>query len=63
MQRLILILMAALTITPLAACAKKSSHDWDGSYTRVYQRARENDSGYVQPSVVNCVDDDLYNCR
>lgn len=62
-RRLILMILAVISISPLlAACAKKQS-PWDGSYSRVYQRARENDSGYVQPSVVSCVDDDLFNCR
>ena len=44
-------------------CAKRRS-SWDSpDYSRVYQRARENDSGYTAPSVLNCVDDDLYNCN
>ena len=46
-----------------SGCAKRRS-SWDSpDYSRVYQRAHENDSGYTAPSVLNCVDDDLYNCN
>ena len=54
-------LVAVLCITD--GCAKRKS-EWDSpDYSRVYQRARENDSAYKVPSVVNCVNDDLYNCN
>jgi hypothetical protein len=51
----------------LAACSQNSRRsEWDSiDYTRVYerQRSRENDSSYRQPTVVGCMDDDLFNCR
>lgn len=59
-----IVVMFALLLTA-AACAKKSSGAWeDIDYSKVHNRAaRENDSTYVAPTIANCVDDDLYNCR
>ncbi len=51
-----------MCIFALSACVKRSA--WDApDYSRVYDRAREYDSGYSKPSILSCVDDDLYNCR
>lgn len=59
-----------LSVALLSGCGNGSSaaahNEWQNiDYSSVYRKAgqRENDSGYVQPSVVGCVDDDLYNCR
>ena len=47
----------------LCACAKSNSN-WDIDYSSVYRAGnREIDSGYQQPSVIGCVDDDLFNCQ
>jgi hypothetical protein len=54
-----------LSLCLLAACASKRSQ-WDSvDYTPVYKayEGRENDPAYKQPSVIGCVDDDLYNCK
>ncbi len=47
------------------ACAAKKD-DWSNiDYSSVYRAAeqREIDARYRQPSVVGCVNDDLYLCR
>ena len=53
-----------LTLLLLAACASQHNAFQDIDYTHVYERyqQRENDPGYTPPSVIGCVDDDLYNC-
>jgi hypothetical protein len=56
-----------LTVCLLAAaCAGGKRTQWDNvDYTPVYKAygERENDPAYTQPSVIGCVDDDLYNCK
>jgi hypothetical protein len=64
MHQRFLPVLAALYFLP--ACANKSHGNWDNiDYTPVYKayENRQNDSSYQQPSVISCVDDDLYNCR
>ena len=58
-------MMIFAVLLDVAACAKKTSNDWgDIDYSKVHNRdVRENDSSYVAPTIANCVDDDLYNCR
>lgn len=55
------------TITLAAsACAGKKDEWSDIDYSKVYRAAgerRDIDSGYKSPTVLGCVDDDLYNCR
>ncbi len=56
--------IAAAALLLLAGCAPSRHSEWDDiDYSRVYQRARENDPSYTAPTVVGCVDDDLYNCN
>lgn len=57
-------LMTALAaVAALPGCGSRGHGAWDSpDYSRVYQRVKDNDSGYIAPSVINCVDDDLYNC-
>ena len=49
------------------ACAQKGGDDWSNiDYSKVYRAAgerRDNDARYKSPSVLGCVDDDLFNCR
>ena len=63
-SRLVLIVILAL---PLAACSRNGADEWeDIDYAKIARDnyRRENDSAYVPPpSVIGCVDDDLYNCR
>ncbi|MDE3015376.1 MAG: hypothetical protein KGI29_00425 [Pseudomonadota bacterium] len=49
----------------LSGCADETSNkQWDDiDYSRVHGAARENDPAYTAPSVIGCVDDDLYNCN
>ena len=48
----------------LWSCAGNSADEWkDIDYSKVHRSRGDIDSGYVQPSVISCVDDDLYNCR
>lgn len=50
----------------LAACGgSKRSNQWDIDYSSVYKAYgnREIDNSYKAPSVIGCVDDDLYNCQ
>lgn len=61
-MRILFHLFLLSSVVLLPACAKKKSA-WDGTYEKVYQRRGENDSSYKAPSVVSCVDDDLYNCN
>jgi len=54
-----------LALVVISACAPHQSA-WDTiDYSRLARenQARENDPNYVQPSVVGCADDDLYNCK
>lgn len=49
------------------ACAQKAEDDWSSiDYSKVYKAAgerRDNDARYKAPSVLGCVDDDLFNCK
>lgn len=48
------------------ACASGKKDDWSNiDYSNVYKAAgeRDVDTGYRPPSVIGCVNDDLYNCR
>lgn len=52
----------------LTACAggMQQNDVWsDMDYSSVYRKAgqRENDNSYKAPTIINCVDDDLYNCN
>lgn len=35
----------------------------DLDYSRIKQAVHENDSSYSMPTIVGCIDDDLYNCN
>ena len=53
----------AISAFILFACERTGKNEWeDLDYSKIH-RYRENDAGYTAPSVLNCVDDDLYNCR
>jgi hypothetical protein len=56
-----------MTLCVVTACAGGGQASrWENiDYTPVYRayEKRQNDAGYTAPSVVGCVDDDLYNCR
>ena len=57
--------IAFLALICLSACAQNGKNEWENlDYSRIAREnhQRENDSGYVQPTVQGCVDDDLYNC-
>jgi hypothetical protein len=50
----------------LPACASQQKNQWENiDYSPVYKAYGDqgNDAGYTPPSVLGCVDDDLYNCR
>ena len=51
----------------ITACGHPEKNEWEGmNYDKIVRDnyRRENDSSYVPPpSVVGCVDDDLYNCK
>ena len=58
------VLLLALMLT--AACEKVGKNEWSEiDYSRVARDNynRQNDGNYVPPSVLGCVDDDLYNCN
>ena len=59
--------MLVLTALVLFACERNGKNEWeDIDYSKIAREnyRRENDSAYVPPpSVIGCVDDDLYNCR
>lgn len=57
--------MMSICLATACAGGSKSNRWEDIDYTPVYKayENRQNDTGYVPPSVVGCVDDDLYNCR
>jgi hypothetical protein len=49
-----------------SACAESRKSEWrDIDYSNVYRSAgqRQIDNNYQQPSVVGCVNDDLYLCK
>lgn len=59
-------MLLAITLTCTAcAGANKKNNDWDIDYSKVYKAAgeRDVDRAYKAPSVLNCVDDDLFNCK
>ena len=64
MERFALTMVALITVS---ACERVGKNEWeDLDYSRVSSqyRNRENDSSYTPPpSVIGCVDDDLYNCN
>lgn len=66
MSTRILPLMVAVAFS-CSACAKAKNDEWSNiDYSKVYKAAGENrdvDAGYRQPSVVGCVNDDLYFCK
>jgi len=57
----------AITISiSCSACAGSKKDEWSNmDYSKVYKAAgqRDIDTGYKAPSVIGCVDDDLYNCK
>jgi hypothetical protein len=60
--RMTMMTMAAV----MAACTTSRHNEWeDLDYSAVYRAAgqRDNDRTYVQPSVLGCVNEDLYNCH
>jgi hypothetical protein len=64
--RLIAVICASALALSVSACAApKKRSTWDDiDYSKVRNRsARENDGSYIPPSVVSCMDDDLFNCR
>lgn len=60
-------IIAVMVLFACGACAQQKQNTWDNiDYSKVYKAAgerRDIDTGYRAPSVVGCVDDDLYNCR
>ena len=55
-------LLMALLFTGCGNSAPASNPWEDIDYSKVHQPTTENDPAYTAPSVVGCVDDDLYNC-
>ncbi|NBO18832.1 MAG: hypothetical protein EBV03_06335 [Proteobacteria bacterium] len=60
--------LPTLLIALLLACGceRVGKDEWsDIDYARIAKEnyQRQNDSYYTPPSVLGCVDDDLYNCR
>lgn len=48
----------------LIACVKRDPwHDIDYSSVYQYYKHREIDTNYTPPSILGCVDEDLYNCQ
>lgn len=62
----IISLIFAVNVT-CSACASSGGDQWsDLDYSNVYRAAgegRDIDSTYRQPTVVGCVNDDLYLCK
>jgi hypothetical protein len=57
-------LLCVMALTQCGSGGGRASQWQDIDYSKVYRaRSGDNDSGYVAPSVINCVDDDLYNCN
>ena len=55
-----------MTLCIATACAGGKGNQWDElDYAPVYKayEKRLNDSGYVMPSVIGCVDEDRHNCN
>jgi hypothetical protein len=55
--------MTALLL--ITACSGGNKNEWDKlDYSNVYRKAaqRDNDTRYSAPTVVGCLDEDLYNC-
>lgn len=59
-------LMTMMVLFACGACAQKNDEWSNIDYSKVYKAAgerRDIDSGYKAPSVIGCVDDDLFNCK
>ena len=59
-------IMVAVSLACTACTGGNRSNEWeDIDYSKVYNRAgqRDIDADYKKPSIVGCVDDDLFNCR
>lgn len=58
-------LAALMLCMVLAACGGGRKNEWDIDYSSVYRayEGRQYDNSYSAPSVIGCVDDDLYNCQ
>lgn len=55
-----------MTLCVVTACGGGKHDQWkDIDYRSVYKayEQRQIDTGYTQPSIIGCVDDDLYNCK
>ena len=60
-----LLFLCALPVVLLSGCKHSSNDDWRNiDYARIARDnyRLENDTQYVPPNVLGCVDDDLYNC-
>ena len=61
------IALIILTVLVLTGCQRNGQDEWeDIDYGRIAREnyRRENDNAYIPPpTVIGCVDDDLYNCR
>lgn len=59
----LLLLVLTTTLVSTSGCAIVSD-DWnDIDYSRVRGGSYESDSYYTMPSVIGCIDDDLFNCN
>ncbi|MDX2073157.1 MAG: hypothetical protein SFX19_02185 [Alphaproteobacteria bacterium] len=59
-------ILNSLVLFTCIACAPKQNDKWTNiDYSKVYKAAgeREIDNRYRSPTVVGCVDDDLFNCK
>lgn len=60
-------MLFSVTIACSACAGAKKNDEWSNiDYSKVYRAAGQNrdiDTGYKAPSVLGCVDDDLYNCK
>jgi len=55
--------MALLVFVSACSGGGRKGSEWDNiDYSKVRQ-IHENDTGYVQPTVIGCTDDDLFNCN
>jgi len=57
--------LVILSLLMLTGCARTGGNEWENlDYSRIAREnyRRENDQSYTPPSVIGCVDDDLYNC-
>lgn len=56
------VILATLSLLLLASCGSRGGGWGDVDYSRV-RGGGDNDSGYSLPSVISCVDDDLFFCK